>query len=71
MCSGLSDDECEAILDSIPDFDKMHKRRTSEEIRALLDSFLSDDGEDKTETEKYGSDTPSSSIDDALSSLMD
>jgi hypothetical protein len=72
MCSGLSDDECDELLSSIPDFDKIHKRRNSDEVRALLESFLNDDGEDKADTEKYGASTPpSSSIDDALSSLMD
>ena len=71
MCSGLSDDECESILSGVPDFDKLQKRRTSEEVGALLESFLSGDGEEKEETQKYGTTTQASSVDDALSSLMD
>jgi len=73
MCSGLSDDECEGILQSVPDFDKLQKRRTSEEVSAILESFLSGDGdgEEKEETQKYGTTTQASSVDDALSSLMD
>lgn len=70
MCSGLSDEECSSILESVPDFDKLHKRRTSEEVQTLLDGFLSGDGEDKQETEKYGS-APASNVDDVLNSLMD
>jgi len=70
MCSGLSDDECESILESVPDFDKLQKRRTSDEVGALLESFLSGDGEEKEETEKYNTEQ-ASSVDDALSSLMD
>lgn len=68
MCNGLSDDECESILDSVPDFDKLHKRRTSEEVQGLLDGFLSG-GEEKEETQKYGA-TETNSVDDALNSLM-
>lgn len=70
MCKGLSDDECEQILDSVPDFDKLHKRRTSEEVQGLLDSYLSGDNDTDAETTKYGG-TTASSVDDALNSLMD
>ena len=70
MCSGLSDDECDSILESIPDFDKLHKRRTSEEVRALLDSFLSGDTEEKEETQKYGVSSEKSDIDTTLDSLL-
>jgi len=71
MCKGMSDDECEQILESIPDFDKLHKRRTSEEVQALLDSYLSGDSDGDTETTKYGGGSSTSSVDDALNSLMD
>lgn len=73
MCKGMSDEECELILESIPDFDKLHKRRTSEEVRALLDAYLSGDGdgESSVETTKYGGSSSTSSVDDALKSLMD
>ena len=70
MCFGMTDDECESILESIPDFDVLHKRRSSDEIRSLLDAHLTgDDSEDKEEVSHYAS--PTSSIDDALNSLMD
>jgi len=74
MCKGLSDDECEAILDSVPDFGKLQKRRTSEEVQALLESYLAGDneGDSGSETTKYGgSSSTKSSVDDALDSLMD
>lgn len=71
MCRGLSDDECNDIIENIPDFDKLHKRRTSDEVRGLLDTFLSDDGEEKEDTQKYGTTSEASSIDQALNSLLD
>lgn len=71
LCEDIGDDECQELLNSVPDFDKLHKRRTSEEVKALLDAFFADEGEEKGETEKYGGDSATSSVDDALNSLMD
>lgn len=72
MCSDMTDEQCEDVMNNVPDFDKIHKRRTSEEVSALLESFLSGDGEEKEETQKYGhKESESSSIDQALSSLLD
>lgn len=69
MCKGMSDDECEEILNAIPDFSKLHKVRTSEEVQALLENFLANaSGGKEGETTKYGG---SSSVDDALNSLLD
>lgn len=70
MCKGMADDECEEILAAIPDFDKLHRRKTSEEVEQVLNSYLSGEGEEKEETVKYGSSSPSS-VDDALNSLME
>jgi hypothetical protein len=71
MCSGMTEDECESILSGVPDFDNLHKRRTSQEVQDLLDQHLSsDDSEDKEETTHYNT-SSGSSIDDALNSLMD
>ena len=69
MCKGMSDDECEEILNAVPDFSKLHKVRTSEEVKQLLDLHLSGESEDSGETTKYGSSV--SSVDEALNSLMD
>jgi hypothetical protein len=71
MCSGMSDDECEEILNGLPDFDKIHKRRTSDEVRGLLENFLAGGDDEKEEVTKYSQAPSTSSIDDALSSLMD
>jgi hypothetical protein len=73
MCRGMSDDECEEILTSIPDFDTLHKKRTSEDVQSLLDGFLSTDQSEsqESETERYGSASEASSIDQALNSLLD
>ena len=72
LCEDIEDEECQQLLETIPDFDKLHKRRSSEEVQSLLDNFLSSDGEDKEETEKYGTSTKSTSnLDEALNSLLD
>lgn len=74
MCSGMTDDECETILQGVPDFDSLHKRRTSEDVSQLLDAHLSGgETEDKEETVHYANNEtkPASSLDDALNSLMD
>lgn len=70
LCEDVDDEECQQLLESIPDFDKVHKRRTSEEVKTLLETFLSGADEEKEETERYGS-SESSNIDKALSSLLD
>lgn len=71
MCSGLSDDECSSILESVPDFDKLHKRRTSEDVATLLRQHLSDDEEaeadDNEGVQKYSS--GANSVDDAINSI--
>lgn len=72
MCKGIGEDECEEILNGVPDFEKLHKRRTTEEIQEILDAFLAAEAaeEGTSETVKYGGDKPSA-VDDALNSLMD
>lgn len=42
LCSGTPAD-CKALLDTVPDFDKLHVRKTSAEVSALLDAHLSGD----------------------------
>lgn len=71
MCAGMSDDECESILDSIPDFTKLHKVRTSEEVQTLLEAFLAGNSSDgENETSKYGESGKPTDIDTALSDLV-
>ena len=72
MCTGLSDDECESILNSIPDFSKLHKRRTSAEVAEMLRDHLSADSEDVVDesegTTKYST-TEESTVDDAINAI--
>lgn len=70
LCDDFEAEECQQLLESIPDFDRLHKRRTSSDVKELLDTFLSSDPEEKDDTERYGS-SASSSIDQALNSLLD
>jgi hypothetical protein len=72
MCKDMDPESCKDILDRIPDFDKLHKRRSLEEIKALLEQFLSgaesaevDDSEGVTKFDEP------SSVDAALKSLRD
>jgi hypothetical protein len=71
MCRGMSDEECEEILESIPDFDALHKKRTSKEVKDLLEVFLSTDESSTDDVVTSSTTSDTSSIDQALSSLLD
>tara|TARA_Y100000310_G_C20482596_1_gene715400 strand:- start:218 stop:970 length:753 start_codon:yes stop_codon:yes gene_type:complete len=56
LCDDMVDD-CESLLDGIPDIEGLFERKTKEEIQALLDDFLSSDTSSESssrETRKYG-----------------
>lgn len=56
LCQGTAE-ECRNLLDSVPEFDKLHTRKTSEEVAAILDEYLSgesDAEESSSETTKFG-----------------
>jgi len=61
--SVLCDDavsDCETLLESIPEIGSLFERKTTEEIQALLNAFLSDDVSSEnssTETTKYNKGT--------------
>ena len=63
------DDDCEAVLKEIPEFEGLFERKTSEEVKQLLDRYMSGD----SETEKYG-DVPAekavSKVDKAFNDLL-
>jgi len=50
MCNG-GPDECKALLDTLPAFDKLHQRKTPEEVGVILDQFLAGGDEHEVETE--------------------
>ena len=77
--SKLNEDESvvKELLDGIPDFAELFERKTSEEVKAILDAYLLDDGdaeEVSSETLKFGTTTNSStetnSVDKAFDDLL-
>jgi hypothetical protein len=72
--SPLCDDEvadCQALLDSVPEISKIFERKTSDEVQAILDDFLSTDSSSEgrsSETEKYGN---RDSVDMAVDKLLE
>jgi hypothetical protein len=70
MCKDVDDEECEKILDSVPDFDSLNERVSTEQVQEMLDKHLSADPEDDaSETAKYGGDKEVSSVDKAFAEL--
>jgi len=53
LCQGSSQD-CKELLESLPDFDKLHTRKTTEEVATILDEYLAGDHSEE-ETEKESS----------------
>lgn len=77
VCPDLSDAECAALLEQVPDFDGLFERKTPEQVGTLLNAYLAggDDGdaeEVSKETTKYSgnSSTSSSSVEGAFKELL-
>lgn len=51
-----SEGECKELLDTMPDFNTIHKRKTSQEVSTILDEYLAGDHSEE-ETEKESSET--------------
>jgi hypothetical protein len=72
--SPLCDDQvadCQGLLDSVPEISKIFERKTSDEVQAILDDFLSTDTSSEnrsSETEKYGN---QASVESAVNRLLD
>ena len=49
------DERCAELLESVPDFDSVFDKKTTEEVQEILDRHLS--GESNNEVEKYGTNT--------------
>lgn len=70
LCQG-SDADCKELLDTLPDFDKLHTRKTTAEVSTILDQYLAgaeNDAEaeaDSKETKKFGSAAKAKSAVDA------
>ena len=50
------DDRCAELLETIPNFDDLFERKTTEEVQSVLDQFLSSDSGNPP-VEKYGAST--------------
>ena len=79
FCEDVTPERCKELLDGIPDFEDLFERKTSGEVKALLDEFLlSDEDAESTSTEtvKYASSTGASksteanSVSDAFDELL-
>jgi hypothetical protein len=77
LCQG-TDVECKDLLETVPDFEKLHTRKTSQEVSTILDEYLASADNDadaeagSSETKKYSA-TPAakSKVDQAFSELME
>jgi hypothetical protein len=67
LCADKTEEECTELLESIPDFDTLYDRVSTEEAQRKLDEHLAADPEDDSnETGKYGGE---SSVDKAFADL--
>ena len=57
-------------MESIPEFDDLFDRKTTEQVGALLDTFLEGGEEEGTEVTQYKKADESSSVDQAFSELL-
>ena len=65
------DDRCAELLETIPDFDEIFERKTTEEVQSILDQFMAT-GQGNPEVEKFGTSTESDtdSVEAAFSDLL-
>jgi hypothetical protein len=73
LCQG-TDDECRDLMDSVPNFDEIHERKTSADVAAILDEYLAgtsdaDAESDSRETTKYAK-KATNPVDAAFADLM-
>ena len=61
LCEDMTAESCAELLESIPEFDTLFERKTSEDVTALLDTFMNSGVEDpeavSSETQKFGGTT--------------
>ena len=79
LCQG-TDVECKELLETVPNFETLHTRKTSEEVGTILDAYLAGADNDadaessSKETAKFGGAVVAASkskVDQAFSELMD
>ena len=65
------DERCAELLETIPDFDQLYERKTTEEVRSILDQFLSSETP-AGQIEKYAgsNDDSTNSVEAAFNDLL-
>jgi len=67
------DERCAELLETIPDFDTLFDRKSTEEVQSILDQFMASDA-GNNDLEKYGASTsadkPASSVEAAFNDLL-
>ena len=65
------DDRCAELLETIPNFDEIFERKTTEEVKSIMDQHLSS-AEGNSEVEKFGSspNTEKGSVEAAFEDLL-
>jgi hypothetical protein len=66
------DERCAELLETIPDFDTLFERKSTEEVQSVLDQFLSTDA-GNSEVEKYGNNSTvgsASAVESAFNDLL-
>ena len=64
------DDRCAELLETIPNFDEIFERKTTEEVQSILDQFMAT-GAGNPEVEKFGSTTGEEDVDNVSAAFSD
>jgi hypothetical protein len=65
------DDRCAELLESLPNFDELFERKSTEAVQGILDAFLNgEEGNDEVNKYSSGEKSSSSSVEDAFNELL-
>ena len=75
ICPDITPEECEELLETIPEFSGLFDRKSAADVQALLDEYLSDDTsaeESSSETTRYNNTggNSSTSVEQAFNDLL-
>ena len=65
-------EDCNQLLDSVPDIESLFERKTKDEVQAILDEYLSTDASSESassETQKYNT-SSTTKVDKAFQELL-
>ena len=70
LCADLTKKECAALLETVPNFDELNERKTSEQVQTLLNEWLSEEpAPSDGEVTKYGG-GDASPVDEEFNKLL-